>query len=125
MIVDEEVVQDPERLLKVWANHFRVLAESSLSDGHGNSDEWVEKIKRLEALSYENEEYLLDVPFTSDEVSRAVHKLKKKKAPGPDGLLVEHLKAGGDYLAEEHFECCCGVRGHPGCDEERCSSASI
>ena len=95
LIVDEEVVQDPERLLKVWANHFRVLAESSLSDGQGNSDEWVEKIKRLDALSYENEEYLLDVPFTS---ARAVHKLKKKKARGPDGLLAEHLKAGGDAV---------------------------
>ena len=98
LIVGEEVVQDLERLLKVWANHFQVLAESNLSDGEGNSDEWVEKIKRLEALSYENEEYLLDVPFTSDEVARAVHKLKKKKAPGPDGLLVEHLKAGGDAV---------------------------
>ena len=98
LIVGEEVMQDPERLLKIWANHFRVLAESSLSYGQGNSDEWVEKIKRLEALSYENEEYLLDVPFTSDEVARAVHKLKKKKAPGPDGLLAEHLKAGGDAV---------------------------
>ena len=29
------------------------------------------------------------------EVSRAVSKLKKKKAPGPDGLLAEHLKARG------------------------------
>ena len=65
-------MEEDEKLLKVWANHFRVLAESSLSDGQGNSDEWVEKIKRLEALSYENEEYLLDVPFTSDEVARAV-----------------------------------------------------
>ena len=32
------------------------------------------------------------------EVSRAVSKLKKKKAPGPDGLLAEHLKARGEAV---------------------------
>ena len=32
------------------------------------------------------------------EVSRAVSKLKKKKAPGPDGLLAKHLKAGGEAV---------------------------
>ena len=31
-------------------------------------------------------------------LSRAVSKLKKKKAPGPDGLLAEHLKAGGEAV---------------------------
>ena len=42
---------------------------------------------------------LLDVSFTAEEESRAVSKLKKKKkAPGPDGLLVEHLKAGGEAV---------------------------
>ena len=52
-------------------------------------------MKILESQSFMNEEYLLDVPFTAEEVSRAVSKLKKK-APGPDGLLAEHLKAGGE-----------------------------
>ena len=45
-----------------------------------------------------NEEFLLDVPFNTEEVSRAVSKLKEKKAPGPDGLLAEHLKAGGEAM---------------------------
>ena len=31
-------------------------------------------------------------------MSRAVSKLKKKKAPGPDGLLAEHLKAGEEAV---------------------------
>ena len=48
----------------------------------------------MESQSHMNEEYMLDVPFTDEEVSRAVSKLKKKKAPGPDGLLKEQLRAG-------------------------------
>ena len=43
----------------------------------------------LESQSHENEEFLLDVPFTAEEVFRAVVKLKKRKAPGPDGLMDE------------------------------------
>ena len=39
----------------------------------------------------------MDVPFTADEVNNAVRRLKKRKPPGP-GLLVEHLKAGGEAL---------------------------
>ena len=54
--------------------------------------------EELEVLSYRNEEYLLDVPFTSGEVARAVHKLKRNKSPGPNGLQAEHLKAGGDAV---------------------------
>ena len=52
-------------------------------------------MEMLESQSHMNEEYLLDVPFTSKEVSRVVSKLKKKKATRPDGLLAEHLRAGG------------------------------
>ena len=52
----------------------------------------------LENQSYQNEEFLLDVPFTADEVTRAVARLKKRKAPGPDGLMAEHLKGGGEAV---------------------------
>ena len=43
-------------------------------------------------MSHEHKELLLDVPFTAEEVARSIGKLK---APGPDGLMAEHLKAGG------------------------------
>lgn len=36
-----------------------------------------------------NEEYLLNVPFSAEEVSRVVCKLKKNKAPSPDGFIAE------------------------------------
>ncbi len=47
---------------------------------------------------------LLDVPFSAKEGSVAVVKLKTRKAAGPDGLTIEHLKAGGkQLLAIEHI----------------------
>jgi len=98
LIVGEEVVQEPERLLEAWANHFRALAESRLNGSSDAQGMWLEKIRQFEASSHRNEEYLLDVPFTTEEVLRAVSKLKKRKAPGHDGLSAEHLKAGGDAV---------------------------
>ena len=38
---------------------------------------------------------LLDVPFSAEEMSAAVSKLK---AAGPDGLMAEHFKAGGEVV---------------------------
>ena len=52
----------------------------------------------METLSHENEEFLLDVPFVAEEVARAVARLKGRKAPGPDGLMAEHLKEGGEVM---------------------------
>ena len=43
--------------------------------------------------SLENEECILDVPFSFEDVDNAVRRLKKK-APGPDNLMSEHLLAG-------------------------------
>ena len=48
--------------------------------------------------SYQNEEFLLEVLFAADEVTRALARLKKRKAPGPDGLMAEHLKRGGQIV---------------------------
>ena len=60
----------------------------------------------LESQSHMNEEYLLDVPFTAEEVSTAVSKLKKKKAPGTS----ESWRRGCCDLANEYPQCCSGVR---------------
>ncbi len=48
--------------------------------------------------SPENEEILLDVPFTSEEVDDALKRLKSGKAAGHDMLQPEHLKYGGVAL---------------------------
>ena len=84
-------MQDPEVLLKVWAEHFQTLGESRLG-ATTDACQWKRKVESLESQSHSNEEFLLDVPFTTEEVSGAVARLK---APGPDGLMAEHLKSGG------------------------------
>ena len=94
----EETVQDPEMLLKVWAEHFKMLGESKLGDPPYSSER-MSKVDSLEMQSHNNEEFLLDVPFSAEEVAGAVRfKLKGKKAPGQDGLMAEHLKAGGEAV---------------------------
>ena len=59
---------------------------------------WKDKIQFLEIQSCKNEDFPLDVPFSPEEVSGAVNRLKKRKAPGTDGVMAENLKAGGDVV---------------------------
>ena len=51
-----------------------------------------EKVDGLYSSSLENEKYLVDVPFTVEEVAVAVHRLKGMKAAGPNTLMAERLK---------------------------------
>ena len=90
-------VQDPEVLLKVWAEHFHKLGESRLG-ATPDACQGERKTESLESQSHSNEEFLLDVPFAAEEVSGAVTRLKGRKAPGPDGLMAEHLKSGGEVV---------------------------
>ena len=62
----------------------------------------------METLFHEHEKFLLDVPFTAEEVARSIGRLKGRKVPGPDGLMAEHLKTGGEA---EDLECRCGSGG--------------
>ena len=87
---------DP-RACAVWADHFGRLSLSKV----GNEPQLQElecRVAELLSESYRNEEILLDTPFCAEEVADAVKMLKAGKAPGPDGLLAEHLKWGGDSV---------------------------
>ena len=92
--VNGRLVRDPDEMMDVWCQHFRSLGESRASE-LAELRELTDKIDSLAAKSFENEEFILDVPFTEDEVSNAVKRLKVHKAAGPDGVLAEHLKEGG------------------------------
>ena len=97
LVENGEIVHDPEKLLGIWCNHSKSLLSLIL----GNLLAQLTGMTRqlcLEMESHMNEEFLLDVPFGSWEVTWAVAKLKKWKPLGPDGLIAEHLKAGGDKV---------------------------
>ena len=92
-----DVVSDPEVLLDVWVKHFSELAKSRQDEMLGMA-ELQQKVQRLASASMGNKDMLLDVPFSAEEVSAAVSKLKCGKAAGPDGLMAEHLKARGEMV---------------------------
>ena len=48
--------------------------------------------------SPENEDMVLDTPFTTEEVDNALRRLKSGKAAGHDMLQPEHLKYGGEAI---------------------------
>jgi len=67
----------------------------------GGCDAWFggaqRQVDMLMTQSYQNE-MLLDIPFSAEEVSVVITKLKSRKSAGPDGLMAEHLKAGGESV---------------------------
>lgn len=91
------MISDPQELLAIWADHFGTLAQSRV-DSEPELQELEHKVAELLSESYKNEEMLLDVPFCAEEVAAAVKKLKAGKAAGPNGLLAEHLKWGGESV---------------------------
>ena len=45
--------------------------------------------------SFNNEDFLLDIPFMPEEIDSVLKKLKLGKAAGHDGVQTEHIKYGG------------------------------
>ena len=97
LVVGGKVVSDPEVLIGKWVEHFRELVKSR-RDGTSGLEELQQKVDGLALESLGNEDMLLDVPFSAEEVAASVGRLKRGKAAGPDGLMVEHLKAGGEGM---------------------------
>ena len=98
LVVNGKVVSDQNELLEVWRQHFSRLSKSR-GDEVPELLVQKEKMASLELKSIWNEEGLLDIPFSLEEVKGAITKLKRKKAAGPDGVVAEHLIAGGDAVS--------------------------
>ena len=65
-----------------------------------------QEINKMMHDSFNNEDSLLDVPFTSEEVDSVLKKLKLGKAAGHDGVQAEHLKCGGLILRDWILQIC-------------------
>ena len=78
LVVGDTMVQDPEILLKVWAEHFHKLGETKLGDSL-DACERKKRVETMEKQSYMNEEFLLDDPFSAEDVSGAIRRLKGRK----------------------------------------------
>ena len=73
--VGNDLVTNKEELLHIWANHFIELSKSKTNECEG-LQLLNDKVQSLYNASLSNEEYLLDTPFTVEELERALHKLK-------------------------------------------------
>ena len=106
LLIDGEIVEGTQSLLEAWSQHFESLTRYKNEFPQLESLEAY--VKHLAAtLSLGNEDSLLDIPFTTDEVSAATKKLKRGKAPGPDNLMSEHLLEGGVTVIKwlTHLQC--------------------
>ncbi len=55
---------------------------------------WKE-VEEMNRESRQNEDVILNVAFTAEEVEHTLARMKKRKASGPDGLMAEHLQEAG------------------------------
>ena len=79
LMVDGKMVNQPEALSWMWAQHFGKLAKSKVNDSEGLQGLSCE-MDKLASRSVSNEEFVLDVPFSVEEAVTAVRKLKGSKA---------------------------------------------
>ena len=95
--VNGRVLSDKADLVQAWGDHFSTLAKSR-RQSHEELSTLQSKVDDLTTAPLSNEEYILDVAFTLEEVQGAVNKLKLGKSGGPDGIIAEHLRWGGETL---------------------------
>ena len=99
LLIDGEIIEGTQSLLDAWSQRFEDLAKSR-KDELPQLQSLESHVKHLTTLSLGNEDSLLDVPFSTDEVSTTMKKIKRGKAPGPDNLMAEHLLEAGEAVVK-------------------------
>ena len=85
------LLTDKQAILRRWTEHYgtlfgeeRLVAEASIDN-----------------IPQQEVKMNLDNPPTHEEITSAISKLKRHKAPGIDGIPAEVYKHGGDLLTEK------------------------
>ena len=88
----EEKKESPPQLdMKEWHNHLKkVLNHTNLA----NNTENINDLNEEPIITVDN----LNKNITMEELSRALNKLKTKKASGEDGIIPEFLKEAPDVI---------------------------
>ena len=93
-----ELVTQTGEICEAWAEHYEALAtpkdNSEYDEKFRHSTEQVVRNIEQEKIIWGNGLY--KVPFSRDEVKKALSLMKKNKAGGWDGITVEHLLYGGE-----------------------------
>ena len=96
--VNGSITSDPSAVLNAWEDHFKNISSASV---HDPSPALLEAQRQMIDLLYhsrENEDFVLDTPFTSEEIESVLRNLKLGKSAGYDQVQPEHLKYGGPTL---------------------------
>eukprot|EP00121_Abeoforma_whisleri_P016574 Awhi_evm1s15203 len=93
---DGSVTSDPDKVMKIDAQHYESLANESKAEGERYDQDFKQyvqeelgKIRLEEGDTYDE---VLDSEFTVEEVGSAIASFKNHKAPGYDGITNELLK---------------------------------
>ena len=94
----EEVVYEINDILDVWSEHFAALSTPK-DDPTYDQRNFIEINEKVKHYNLSNEGSIFtDDAFSTNEVQKAISKLKKNKSCGYDGNSAEHVKYGGVLL---------------------------
>ena len=97
--VSGSITSDPSTILNAWENHFKEISSRSTEYHSPLLLKAKQQMTHLLYNSRGNEDFVLDTPFTTEEIDHVLHNLKRGKAPGHDQVQPEHLKYGGTALS--------------------------
>ncbi len=87
----QTLISDKKQILERSAEHFDIVLNRPAT----SSDEAISHLPQMAT----NQE--LDIPPSSEEVSKPIKQMASGKAPSPDGIPFEYYKAGGAAIIDQ------------------------
>ena len=94
----DQVIYEVNDILKVWSNHFAALGTPKDDPKYDqrNFDRVNEEVQQYNLR--DDESIFTEKSISTNEVQKAINKLKMNKSCGYDGISAEHVKYGGALL---------------------------
>ncbi len=95
--INNEIISNPDVIRNLWRDYYRNLYTPKNLPHYDNAfmNEVNEELENMMADSYVLHPKHEFKHYTTDEVNDVLIKMKLHKAPGFDGIQVEHIKYGG------------------------------
>lgn len=87
------IAGDGDNYTKNWRESAEILLQSLLPDDDVQEDSREQRSTRQEMTEVRPANTRISAPFTMEEVDNVIQRMKKNKAPGPDGIKAEILQA--------------------------------
>ena len=91
---DNKTVTEPTEIAELFRDFFSNLAASHVQENVQIANETI-SITSLEGNSFLQNDQILDMEFSIEEIELSLRTLKLGKSKGADGLMSEHLLYGG------------------------------